>query len=120
MASTLLTIPENKRVVFGKFAAAIIDKPEKFEACWEILIKHSDRAMLSMLISSKAQDLIYTAICYLPAKVQPNISKVLAKNPDIRARVLTECQSNQQALRMAIKDKIDAGDENYVGLRVVA
>lgn len=120
MASKLLTIPENSREVFGLFSASIVDKPEHFTKAWEVLLRHSDRAMLTVLVSALAQDLVYTSICYLPKKVQPKVSKYLAENPAIREKVLNELREHQEYLRHAVKKQVAAGNKEFSGLRVVA
>lgn len=120
MASKLVPIPEKFRVLFGMFAAATVDKPKEFTKAWEVLVRRSDRSMLTVLVSSLAQDLVYTSICYLPKKVQPKVLKYLADNPAIRDEALNELRKHQESLRAAVKAEVAAGNKEYVGLRVVA
>lgn len=107
----MLPIPDECKVVWGMFAAAVVEKPAEFMQAFEILLRHSSEAMLRLLASAAPDDLAYTMLCYLPEDTREQVARYIADNEQLRQQVLTNVRECQATLKAAIQDRIAQGDK---------
>jgi len=90
--------------LFGMFATAVVEKPERFHACFGTLLKHLDRETIDKLATSAPADVATTILAFLPESVQKSVADYLRANPDKRTTILEAVKSAQQELRRCLAD----------------
>lgn len=90
--------------LFGMFAQAVVEKPERFHECFGTLLKHIDRETITKLATAAPTDVATTILAFLPESVQKTVADFLRANPDKRKTILDAVTAAQAELRRCLAD----------------
>lgn len=89
---------------FGKFAAAVTEKPERFHECFGKLLQYLDQPTIEKLARAQATDVATTILAYLPADAQRTVADLLKSQPDLKQQVLDAITEAQRILRQVLAE----------------